>query len=105
MTSISIVTVCRNSTDVIATCLDSVARQTHPGIEHNLVDGASTDDTCKIIDTFAHVAKRVSEPGRGLYDAMYKGIGKSSEDVVGILNSDDFYPNLTVIAKVAEGFD
>ncbi|MEI6037915.1 MAG: glycosyltransferase family 2 protein, partial [Planctomycetota bacterium] len=105
MTAVSIITVCRNSADVIASCLESVALQTHSEIEHIVIDGDSTDGTCKIIDSFPHVVKRVSEPDCGLYDAMNKGIAMATGEVVGILNSDDFYPNADVIATVAQEFD
>jgi glycosyltransferase involved in cell wall biosynthesis len=104
MTAISIVTVCRNSAAVIATCLESVAGQTHREIEHIVVDGASSDDTLMVVDRFPHVTKRISEPDKGLYDAMNKGIAMATGDVVGILNSDDFYPRADVIEKVAAEF-
>ena len=105
MVSISIITVCRNSRGVIGTCLESVAGQTHPAVEHIVVDGASTDGTQAVVERFPHVAKLVSEPDTGLYDAMNKGIAMATGEVVGILNSDDFYPNADVIAKVAKEFD
>lgn len=101
---ISIVTVCLNSAGVIAECLQSVANQTHPRIEHIVIDGASTDATCEIVRRFPHVATLVSERDRGLYDAMNKGIAAATGDVVGILNADDFYPCPGVIEKVAAQF-
>lgn len=104
MTKVSIITVCRNSADVIRSCLDSVANQSHPSIEHIVIDGASTDDTCRIVRSFPHVATCISEPDKGLYDAMNKGVALTTGDVVGILNSDDFYPDANVIARVAEAF-
>jgi glycosyltransferase involved in cell wall biosynthesis len=104
MTTVSIITVCRNSADVIGTCLHSVATQTHAAIEHIVIDGASTDDTCKVIAAYPHVARCVSEPDHGLYDAMNKGIQMATGEVVGILNSDDFYPDPNVIATVAKKF-
>ena len=104
MTVISIVTVCRNSSAVISTCLESVAGQTHRKIEHIVVDGASMDDTLKVVDRFPHVTKKLSEPDKGLYDAMNKGIALATGDVVGILNSDDFYPRADVLEKVAAEF-
>ena len=102
--SISIITVCRNSEAVIRTCLESVASQTHPHVEHIVIDGASTDATCEVVRGFPHVARLVSEPDQGLYDAMNKGIRLATGDVVGILNSDDFYSRDTVLAEVAAAF-
>lgn len=101
---ISIVTVCLNSEGVIEKCLQSVANQTHPRIQHIVIDGASTDATCETVRRFPHVATLVSEPDRGLYDAMNKGIAVATGDVVGILNADDFYPHPRVIETVAARF-
>jgi glycosyltransferase involved in cell wall biosynthesis len=104
VTAISIITVSRNSEHVIRTCLESVASQTYPHVEHIVIDGASTDCTCEVVRGFPHVARLVSEPDRGLYDAMNKGIAMATGEVIGILNSDDFYPNTGIVAKVAEEF-
>jgi len=104
MAVISIITVCRNSEQVIRTCLESVGFQTHPDVEHIVIDGASTDGTCQVVRDFPHVARLVSEADQGLYDAMNKGINLATGDVVGILNSDDFYPRESVLAEVAEAF-
>lgn len=101
---ISIVTVCLNSADVIEKCLESVASQTYARIQHIVIDGASNDATCEIVRRFPHVASLVSEPDRGLYDAMNKGIAAATGDIVGILNADDFFPHPRVIEKVAEQF-
>lgn len=103
--SISIITVCRNSEHVIRTCLVSVAAQTHPAVEHIVVDGASTDQTVAVVREFPHVAKLVSEPDQGIYDAMNKGIALATGEVVGILNADDYYPDSMVLAHVARIFD
>lgn len=105
MAKISIITVCRNSRGVIDTCLESVSKQTHRDIEHIVIDGASTDGTCEVVRGFPHVARLVSEPDQGLYDAMNKGISLASGDVVGILNADDFYPSSAVLATVSKAFD
>lgn len=73
-----------------------------------MVDGASKDDTVKIIkeyeSKFNGQMRWVSEPDKGLYDAMNKGIRMATGDIVGIINSDDFYHRTDVIAKVVEGF-
>lgn len=105
MAKISIITVCRNSSRVITTCLESVAGQSHRDIEHIVVDGASTDGTQNVILQFPHVKKMVSEPDEGIYDAMNKGIKLATGDVVGILNADDFYPRPAVLSTVDAAFE
>jgi glycosyltransferase involved in cell wall biosynthesis len=102
---ISIITVCYNSAATIRDTLESVLSQTYPNIEYIIVDGASTDATLAIIAEYRdRIAHLISEPDRGLYDAMNKGIRAATGDVIGILNSDDFYENNTVISDVAACF-
>lgn len=87
---ISIITVAYNSGRTIADTLRSVAAQHGADIEHIVIDGASSDDT--LIQTRlhgAHVARLVSEPDRGIYDAMNKGLALASGEFVGFLNADD----------------
>lgn len=80
-------------------------RQSYPDIEYIVVDGASVDATMDIVNEYRSViAKVVSEPDKGLYDAMNKGIAMASGDVVGILNSDDFFEADDALASVAEAF-
>jgi len=99
---ISIVTVCFNSSATIADTLRSVAGQRGVEIEHIVVDGASTDATLAVLNEHGgHVAHRVSEPDRGIYDAMNKGVRLSNGDVVAFLNADDVYAHDEVIARVA----
>ncbi|MFN0015263.1 MAG: glycosyltransferase family 2 protein [Saprospiraceae bacterium] len=101
---ISIITVCRNSAATIGDTLASVRDQTHHAVEHIVVDGASSDGTADIVRAHPHVARWVSEPDWGLYDAMNKGIRMATGEVVGILNSDDFYAGPHALARVAEAF-
>jgi len=101
---VSIITVTYNSAATLRDTLESVKSQDYPNIEHILVDGASKDDTVKIIQAYGHVAKYVSEKDRGLYDAINKGILMSTGDVVGILNSDDFFPHRKVISNMVKCF-
>lgn len=98
---ISIITVAYNSAATIRDTLESVAVQTHPEVEHIVIDGASSDGTADIARQFEHVARVVSERDQGLYDAMNKGIAIATGDIVGILNSDDFYAHPDVLAHVA----
>ena len=99
---ISIITVAYNSRATIADTLRSVAAQSHPDIEHIVVDGASTDDTLAVVRSHgAHVAQVVSEPDRGIYDAMNKGLALASGDFVGFLNADDMLASTDVVASIA----
>jgi glycosyltransferase len=102
---ISIITVSFNSAQTIGDTLKSVAAQSHPNIEHIIVDGASTDQTVKIVEGFPHVAQCISEKDEGIYFAMNKGLAMASGDVIGILNADDLYADDEVIAKVAAVFE
>ncbi len=101
---VSIITVSFNSAQTIAETLRSVASQSYPNIEHIIVDGASSDQTMKIVADFPHVAKSISEADEGIYFAMNKGIGMASGDLIGILNADDLYADNDVIEKVAAAF-
>ncbi len=99
---ITLITVCFNSEATIADMLESVARQTHPEIEHLIIDGASTDDTLAVINAHRAACSRViSEPDRGIYDAMNKGLRAATGEVIGFLNADDFFADDTVLAQVA----
>lgn len=98
------VTVCWNSEATIEGTLKSVAAQTHPFVEHIIVDGASTDRTMEIVRRFPHVSIVVSERDRGIYDAMNKGLALATGDVIGTLNADDFYASPEVLSGVADAF-
>lgn len=99
---VSVITVTYNSAATLKDTLESVAAQDYPDIEHVLVDGASKDDTVSIIRSYPHVANWVSEKDKGLYDAINKGIAMSTGDVIGILNSDDFFPHPQVISHMVD---
>lgn len=99
---ISVVTVVFNGASTLEDTILSVARQTHPDVEHIIVDGGSTDGTLEVIARHRHrLAVVISEPDNGLYDAMNKGISAASGDVIGTLNSDDVYADDSVLAQVA----
>ncbi|MEI6946661.1 glycosyltransferase family 2 protein [Paraflavisolibacter sp. H34] len=101
---ISIVTVTYNSAATIADTLESVRTQSYGPIEHIIVDGGSSDDTLRIARSFPHIAKIISEKDNGIYDAMNKGLGLATGDIIGILNSDDVYSHKDVLKNVAHAF-
>jgi len=89
---VSIVTVCYNAAPTIEDTIQSVINQTYPNVEYIIVDGGSTDGTLDIIKKYEkHIAKWVSEPDEGIYDAMNKGIKMSTGEIIGIINADDWY--------------
>ena len=103
--SVSIITVCYNSKGTISDTIKSVLAQTYPEIEYIIVDGCSNDGTVELVNSFGnHISKFISEPDNGIYDAMNKGIRLASGKIVGILNSDDFFYDNTIIEKVANTF-
>jgi glycosyltransferase len=100
---VSIITVARNSSRTIEDTLRSVSVQTYPDIEHIIIDGASEDETLKIVDKNSQrVAKVISGPDRGIYDAMNKGLNLASGEYVGYLNADDVYASEGSIAQVVD---
>ncbi|OGC89731.1 MAG: glycosyl transferase [candidate division Zixibacteria bacterium RBG_16_53_22] len=100
---ITVITVCYNSATTIEDTFQTVARQTHPDVEHVIVDGGSTDRTREIIDRHRHrIDNIISEPDRGVYDGMNKGLRLATGDVIGFLNADDVYAHEGVLHRVAE---
>ena len=103
---ITIITVVFNGAKYIRTAIQSVLSQDYDNIEYIVIDGGSTDGTVDIIKEYQNkISVFVSEPDKGLYDAMNKGIGLATGDVVGILNGDDFYIDDKVIEKVVKEFE
>lgn len=102
---ISVVTVCRNSVRTIERTLASVAEQTHPLVEHVVIDGGSNDGTREILEAHREqFAVLISEPDRGIYDAMNKGWRQAQGEVVGFLNADDAFADPQVLARLAQEF-
>lgn len=102
---ISVITVCFNSEKTIGDTLKSVCEQSYPDVEYIVVDGGSGDGTKELIlAAGSKVSRYISEPDKGIYDAMNKGIALAGGDVVAILNSDDFYINNKVLEEVASIF-
>jgi glycosyltransferase len=99
---VTIITATYNSASTIRDTLQSVASQDYPRIEHVIIDGRSSDQTLSIVNEFPHVSRVISEKDAGIYDAMNKGIHHSSGDIIGILNSDDFYVDTTVVSRIVQ---
>jgi glycosyltransferase len=102
---ISIITVCYNAEKYLEEAIESVLSQDYDNFEYIIIDGGSTDGTLDIIRKYEdRLAYWVSEPDRGIYDAMNKGIAKASGDIIGMINSDDYYfPD--AFKKVAAAFE
>ena len=102
---VSIITVVYNRADVIRDTIESVLSQTYKNIEYIIIDGASTDGTMDVVNEYKDkISKIISEPDRGLYDAINKGIKEATGDVIGLIHSDDFYLDNLVIQRVVDTF-
>ena len=103
---ISLITVTYNSEKYLSQCIESVQRQTYKNIEHIIVDGKSTDRTVSIIKNYeSSISKWVSEPDKGMYDAINKGMAMATGDVIGLLNSDDMLYAEDVIENIVATFE
>jgi len=104
---ISVITAVYNRSDTIAEAVKSVHRQTYQNVEHVVIDGASSDGTLAILENLAHELNDfilVSEPDKGIYDALNKGISRATGDIVGMMHSDDFFADEMVLESVAAAF-
>lgn len=105
---ISVITVAFESDKTIETTIKSILFQSYPDIEYIIIDGVSKDNTISIIRNYESLFKGklrwISEPDNGIYDAMNKGIKMATSDVIGILNSDDFFTDNKVLERVVEAF-
>ena len=105
---ISIITATYNSAETINDTIKSVLCQTNKDFEYIIVDGGSTDETIDIVKSyeseFSGKLKWVSEKDKGIYDAMNKGIKMASGDIIGILNSDDYYTSDDILQTIADAF-
>jgi len=105
MLSISVITAVLNGKDTIENAIRSILSQKYKGIEHIIIDGGSTDGTLEIIGRYEQsIAKILSEPDKGIYDALNKGISLASGDIVGFLHADDVYAHDTVLEMVGNVF-
>jgi glycosyltransferase len=101
----SVVTAVYNNRETIAQALDSALAQDHPNVELIVIDGGSTDGTLQVLQGYAdRLAVLVSEPDRGIYDALNKGIERASGEVVGFLHSDDLFADTAVLSRLAAAF-
>ncbi len=98
---VSIITIAYNSAETIEDTIVSVINQDYADIEYIIIDGGSKDDTLKIVEKYQDkIAKVISEPDKGIYDAMNKGVANATGDIIGILNSDDIYADTKVITDI-----
>ena len=111
MIRITYVTITFNAAKVLQRTLDSVLQQDYPNIVHLIIDGASTDDTLRLVDDYiarsnasenGHRIQVTSEPDKGIYDAMNKGLRSLDGDYVCFLNAGDFLPSPDTARKIAE---
>ncbi len=103
---ISVITAVYNSEKTVADSLASVASQTYRDVEHIIVEGNSSDASLSVIEQASHDRMRlISEPDRGIYDALNKGIALATGEVIGFLHSDDFMAHDQVLARVAGTFE
>lgn len=114
MITFSIVTITYNAADVFKPTADSVMMQSYPHVEHIIVDGASKDNTVRLAEEYrkasddddnGHEIVIISEPDKGLYDAMNKGIGVATGDYICFMNAGDRFPSddtLEIMAREAE---
>jgi glycosyltransferase involved in cell wall biosynthesis len=102
---ISIITATYNCAATLGDALDSVAAQQYGNIEHVLVDGASTDGTLALLESRrGPLSSLVSEPDKGIYDALNKGIARATGEVIGFLHADDIYADELVLQRIADAF-
>lgn len=102
---ISVITITYNSQFTVEDTIKSVLSQDYPDVEYIIVDGLSKDKTMEVVNQYRNrISKIVSEKDKGLYDALNKGIGLATGDIVGMLHSDDIYANEHVLSRIADEF-
>lgn len=106
MAKLTLLTACYNSASTVGDTLRSVNAQEYPDIEHIIIDGGSRDNTvgiCQEIGT--RITKIVSEPDKGIYDAYNKGVARATGEIIGFINSDDYYSSSDVCSQVMKAFE
>jgi len=114
MLRITYVTITYNAAKVLQRTLDSVLSQDYPDIVHLIIDGASTDETLKLVDDYiersnaaenGHSIQVTSEPDKGIYDAMNKGLRSLDGDYVCFLNAGDFLPSSDTVSRIVNSLN
>lgn len=104
--TISIITSVFNNAATIRDSIESVLRQTYTKIEYIVIDGGSTDGTVEIIQEYKDsISQFISEPDKGIYDGLNKGIRLASGEIIAFLHSDDIYPNDSVVSDIMTHFN
>lgn len=102
---VSIITICYNRKETITNCIESVLSQDYPNIEYIVIDGNSTDGTKEIIQSYEErINIYLSEPDKGMYDAINKGLKMATGDVIGLMHSDDAFYDNEVVSKIVTMF-
>jgi glycosyltransferase involved in cell wall biosynthesis len=103
---VTIITVCYNRKATIEKAIKSVLEQNYTNIEYIIIDGNSTDGTKEIIESYRdRISQYISEPDKGMYDAINKGLKLATGDVIGLMHSDDEFYDVNAIGKIAARFD
>lgn len=104
MLKVSIITASYNVAGTIRQTIESVLAQDYPNVEYWVIDGGSTDGTVAILQEYAGRIQFISEPDKGIYNAINKGLTRATGDVIGMIGADDFYPSNDVLSAVAQQF-
>lgn len=103
---ITIITVCYNRKNTIGKAIQSVLNQNYDNIEYIIIDGNSTDGTKEVIESYGDAISRyISEPDKGMYDAINKGLTLATGDVIGLMHSDDEFYDQNAINKIVDCFN
>jgi len=102
---VSIITVCYNRKATIKQSINSVLDQDYPNIEYIIIDGNSSDGTQSIIESYSdRITHYISEPDKGMYDAINKGLKLATGDIIGLMHSDDTFYDSNVVSKIVNTF-
>ncbi|MDW8852248.1 glycosyltransferase family 2 protein [Flavobacterium sp. MMLR14_040] len=102
---VSIITVCYNRKATIGQSIQSVLNQDYPNIEYIIIDGNSSDGTQSIIEHYSDkITHYISEPDKGMYDAINKGLKLATGDIIGLMHSDDTFYDSYVVSKIVNTF-
>jgi glycosyltransferase involved in cell wall biosynthesis len=103
---ISIITICLNRKNEIRETIESVLSQTHSNIEYILIDGGSTDGSLEIINSYSkEIDHVISEPDKGIYNAINKGLKLTTGEVIGLLHAGDLFNNKNILSAIQSSFE